>query len=624
MSIEADGRSEGPQPQPRHAKKDPRPQRRIIATVITLSIGFAIFLPLAWVASRALMVKSELEQAELLVDQARLQVEERDFASLPDTFAQAHTHVQRAREVSGDPVWGLLEVTPRLGRNLEALRELTEFLDDAMRASEPLVDLAPQFDPATLVPRDGKVPVEPFVNAAEVLPPFVEEFNRLGEQLDAIPVEGTVPQIQSTKARLVDVFDRGQEPLEQAVPLVELVPTLLGVDGPRTYVVMFQNNAELRSLGGTALSFAEISVDEGAIELQRVVPAGFKNFPSHAEPVILVPEGFEDLYPKALGRFIANATLRPSSITAAKIVQAEWQIQFGKPVDGVISMDGPALSALLSVVGPITLSTGDEVTGDNVIDLLFHDVYQRYNSGNSEADNVQQDVIYTETVQKTFGQLTSGAFEPLTLWSAMSDAAAADNLTVWLSNQTDFKVLEPTPFEAAGLPASTPTTDVVGLYLNDQVGSKLGYYLQTVATTSSGMCGPDGRQVHRVSLAVTNTLDPAAVEGLSPSISGGAHDSLGLAKGVQRYVVFAYLPEGSTFLSVTSDVVPSNAAGYVDEGHPTQVLWVHVPPGATGTVSVDVLMDAPGERELEAAFAPTLHGTVVNKVPLDCSTVTLP
>ena len=37
---------------------------------------------------------------------------------------------------------------------------------------------------------------------------------------------------------------------------------------------MFLNSAEVRALGGTALSFAEISVDHGKIEFKRTVPAG--------------------------------------------------------------------------------------------------------------------------------------------------------------------------------------------------------------------------------------------------------------------------------------------------------------------------------------------------------------
>ena len=80
---------------------------------------------------------------------------------------------------------------------------------------------------------------------------------------------------------------------------------------------MFQNNAELRSLGGTALSFSEISVDDGEIQLTRTVRAGRAEFSFGEEPVVTLPAGFEDLYSRADCYFIADATMRPSGDTAA-------------------------------------------------------------------------------------------------------------------------------------------------------------------------------------------------------------------------------------------------------------------------------------------------------------------
>ena len=621
MSIGVDGRPLSRPSQPRHAKNDLTFRRRLTGFAIALLFVLLVALSLAWVGSRALMVKSELEQAELYIDQARVGVDERDFAALPGTFSQAQVHVVAARAISEDPLWSIAESVPKLGPNLEALRRLTEFLDDAMRASEPLVELAPQFDPATLVPHDGRVPVEPFVNAAEVLPPFVDEFHLLREQLDSIPVDGTVPQVQSAKARFVDAFDRAEGPLEQAVPLVELMPTLLGVDGPRTYVVMFENNAELRSLGGTALSFVEVGVDQGAISLDETVAAGFSNFPNHTPSIVPVPEGFDEIYPVEFGRFIANATLRPSAHTAAEIVQAEWLNRSGKEIDAVVSMDGPTLALLLDVTGPVTLSTGEEVGGDNVIDLLFNEVYQRYNSGDPVADNRQQDVIYGETVSKTFELLMAGGYDPVELVRSMAQAAEADGFWVRLSDAEERATLEATPFAAQGLPVNTPTTVGMGLFLNDQAGAKLNYYLGAVGHSTSGVCSDDGRQTHRMSLELTNTLTEDAVAGLSSSESGTIYLRNGLAKGVQRFVVFAYLPVDATLVAATVNGAPRAPTGTTDEGQPVQVLWIDVPPGSTGTVTVEVLMDAPGERDLQASYTPTLHGTQVSTGSLDCATV---
>ena len=614
---------------PRHAyRRPPSLARRFWIspfTRVALSLAFIlVVIATASVGVNAWSAKSHLQQAEALVTVVKSQVSDGDYAAIPGTFDQIHRHTAKARSLMGGRLWSMAEHLPKLGPNLITLRELTAVVDDTMAASEPLVALAPEFSHASLAPKDGKVPLEPFVRAADVLPQFAQQLPTLRAQLAAVPTDGAVPQLQDAKSKLMEIFDKVAPPLDKALPLVKVLPVLLGVDGQRNYVVMFQNNAELRSLGGTALSFTEISVDHGAIKLVRAVPAGLKEFPTHATPVIPVPDGFDAIYDKALGRFIPNATLRPSSITAAQIIQAEWQAKFGEPVDGVISMDGPALSNLLAAVGPVTLSTGDVVSSANVVDLLFNQVYQRYNSGDPGADNLQQNVVYAETVAKTFAKLTSGGFSPVTLYKSMSSAAAANGFTVWLTNAIEQSDIASTAFAATGLPESTPTTDMVGMYLNDQVGSKLDYYLDSTVTTSSAICTPAGQQVNRVELSLTSTLDPSQVGGLSPSITGDGYRGLGLAKGEQRYVVFAYLPKDSTLLSASVDGKPVAATGQSDEGHPVQVMWTLVPPGKTSTVSVDVLMGTPGARELKADFTPTLKGTKQATAPLDCSTVKLP
>lgn len=578
----------------------------------------------AWVGGRAWQAKGELEQAQALVSVAKAQVGEGSYAEVPATFGQIGIHTAKARSLTQGPLWSAAENLPFAGPNLQALREMAEIVDDTIVAAEPLVALAPQFTPERLAPTDGRVPLEPFEHAAEVYPPFAEDFASLRTRLADVPTAGTLPQVKAAKATLTELFDKSAQPVADAVPIVQVMPELLGGYGPRTYVVMFQNSAEPRSLGGSALSFSEVSVERGAIELSATVPAGFEEFPFRSSSVIAVPRGFDDIYPEAFGRFIANATLRPSSETAAQIIEAEWKNKYDKNIDGVISMDGPALSYLLAAVGPVRLSTGDEVSSANVVHLLFNEVYQRYNSGDPEADNLQQNVIYTETVQQTFGRLTSGAFAPMTLFQSMRSAAEGNHVSVWLASPAEQAAMESTAFAAKGLPESTATADVVGIYLNDQVGSKLGYYLSPTVTSSAAQCTPEGRQVDRVELALTNTLDPAVVEGLSPSIVGTDYDKLGLERGMQRYVMFAYLPPGSKLLSTTVDGVPIEATGQNDEGHPVQVIWTKIPPGGTSVVTVDILLDHPGVRELQVELTPTIQEPVRNTGVLDCATVMLP
>lgn len=611
-----------------HPPSHVRKHRRASATATrrTGLLVLALFLFVAtWVGARAWLAKEQIAQAQAAVLALKEQVASGQYEGVVDEYDTIRDHTAAARGLIDDPLWRFAERVPVLGDNLGAFREITWIVDDAMVAAAPLADLATALDPSSFAPQDGALPMEPLITASSEVPRAAVTFQDLAARLDDVSTARTVGPIRDAKSTLSEVLDEASVALNDAAPVAEALPSILGADGIRTYVVMFLNNAELRSLGGTALSFAEITVDDGRIALTRQVPAAGENFPKRVEPVIPVPEGFEDIYPGTLGRFVANATIRPSAETAAEIVRAEWEAKFGAHVDGVVSMDVGALSALLKATDPITLSTGDVVAPDNVAALLLNTVYLRYNSGDLKADNVQQGLVYDETLTQTFARISSGQFDPITLVESMSWAAGEGRFSVWLTDEGERAALTPTGMAAGGLPVSTETEDVIGVYLNDQVGAKLNFYLGSQITTGSAQCTPDGRQVHRVALTLSSLLPPETVDGLTGSITGIAYRSLGLEKGEQRFLVFVYLPPGATVLSAVKDdgevIEPTDQS---DEDHPVQSVWMNLEPGETEAVTLDVLMGTPGERELVVDYTPTVRGVGRVTEPLACDTVALP
>ncbi|MDQ0374230.1 DUF4012 domain-containing protein [Cellulomonas humilata] len=579
----------------------------------------------SWAIAQAWQATNQMRQAAAAVAIAKEQVVTGDYDAVPATFSEIRRHAASARAATQDPVLRLAERVPLLGRNLAVLRELTEVVDDTLAAAEPMADLVPKFSAESLAPQDGKIPLGPLTHAAEVVTGVADGVTAAQEDLAGIDTAGTVPQLGAAHTQLSEVLNQLAPALQDAAPVVKRIPAMLAAGGSRTYVVMFLNNAELRSLGGTALSFAEIDVADGAISLARVVPATDPAFLQHTASIIPIRGGFDDsVYPGAVGRFIANATTRPSAETAAQVVQAEWRSAFGKEIDGVVSMDGRALAYALTALGPITLSTGDVVTSDNVVSLLFNQVYVRYNSGDILADDAAQGAVYAETVLLTFARLTSGQFDPATLFSGLASAVQGANLTVWLADGDERAALERTGAGAVGLPVSTPTTDAAGVYINDQVGSKLNFYLGSSLTTGSAVCTPDGRVVHRETLTLTNKLPPEAVAGLSPSIAGLGHADLGIPTGTQRLLLFFYLPVKAATVGARVDGSPVELVEPIyDEGREVLALSVQVPPGETQEVTVDFLMDEPGQRQLVTAVTPTSDGTLRQAEPLSCDSVIL-
>ena len=74
------------------------------------------------------------------------------------------------------------------------------------------------------------------------------------------PVGEAVQTLSTKLSSAADVTGPGARP-------ARLLPPMLGSEGPRTYLVVFQNPAELRSTGGIFGSFALMTADNGKITI---------------------------------------------------------------------------------------------------------------------------------------------------------------------------------------------------------------------------------------------------------------------------------------------------------------------------------------------------------------------
>ena len=150
---------------------------------------------------------------------------------------------------------------------------------------------------------------------------------------------------------------------------------MLGADEPRTWLLLFQNSAELRSLGGMPGATAVITADGGHIALTG---QGTASIPRFEEPVVELRPDLLGLYGERPAVWFSGTTILPNFAEAAPIAREMWRREprrrgrrrhFARPV---------ALSYLLRATGPITLPTGETLTSENAADLLLNQVYLKY------------------------------------------------------------------------------------------------------------------------------------------------------------------------------------------------------------------------------------------------------
>lgn len=137
---------------------------------------------------------------------------------------------------------------------------------------------------------------------------------------------------------------------------------LIGLDTPKKYLVLFQNNMELRPTGGFIGSFAIITFDKGRVTEITVndVYSADGQLKGHIEP----PQAIKNYLGEA-NWFLRDSNWDPDFNVSAR--KAEWFLEkeLGLKVDGVVSIDLFFVNKLLEVTGAINLTDFDKVIDSN-------------------------------------------------------------------------------------------------------------------------------------------------------------------------------------------------------------------------------------------------------------------
>lgn len=153
----------------------------------------------------------------------------------------------------------------------------------------------------------------------------------------------------------IDLFDETATLVANAKPLLEAMPYILGVDSPRTYLLIFQNDKELRPTGGFMTAYATATVDNG--KFTPGVSSDIYSLDSLYTPTIDAPDpivkyikGPYTLSPKFLLR---DMNWSPDFAASMKLFTQEAEKVGITKIDGVIAIDTQVLVNILNAIGPV-------------------------------------------------------------------------------------------------------------------------------------------------------------------------------------------------------------------------------------------------------------------------------
>ncbi len=581
---------------------------RIVTWIVFGAVVVGILIA-AWVGVRGVMAYQHLARVQADAAATVSEVVDNPASAVP-AIARLASDAQAAHTLTSDPIWVLTEHTPWIGPQLAAFGSVAEASDELLRESIlPLATAAQGVSLKDFMPVGGRIETHvlegvagPAQEAADRSAAAVE----LVRNVDRTPLVGIVG---SAVAEASDLFEQVASAVDGLSRASQLLPVMLGQNGPREYLLLVQNNAEWRSLGGITGTAILLKVDNGSITLDGTQSATTLT-KDGAEPLVELPPEVTNIYGTKPVRYFHNLTQIPDFTVDGPIARSIYAEKTGVAVDGVLAVDPVVLSYFLNATGPVTLPTGDILDSKNAVSYLLNGVYQKY------PDPAAQDAVFAGAAGAVFQGLLDGQGSSGAMMSALARAGSEHRFLMWSADPAEQSVIDGTTI-ASPLPVTDERTARFGVYLNDGTGSKMSYYVRPDVSITWEGCGPVAVAGQRdVSLTIKLTSDaPAdAASSLPWYITGGG--LYGTPPGIAKVIPNVYLPEGFELVAAqASDGGKFIAADY--QGRQVLTFSTDLPPGAATTFTVHVRGSSTA-TEAQAFVTPTADASLNPTVTTTC------
>lgn len=534
--------------------------------------GIAVAAFTAWEALRA---RTALEQMAADVETLAGQLTGGDVAAAPGTLDDAQGEARTAVDSTTGPGWWLAARLPWVGDDVRAVQVVAGVGRDLTHDALPgVVTSATALDPARLRPVDGRVDLQPIEDAAPGVVRAAEVIDDLRGRADRLDRTGLADQVATPVSDLQTRLAEAAVLADRASRAVRLLPPMLGADGRRTYVLVFQNNAEARATGGIPGAFAQVVADDGRLVLGRQSDAGRLRSQTQ-ESVLPLTKREVALFTDRLGRFSQDVNLTPDFPRTGELVRAMWQKRYGVRVDGVLSADPVALSHLLRATGPVDVA-GEAVGADTAVPLLLSQVYA------DVPDPAAQNRFFDRVARSVFGAVVSGQGDARGLLDGLVRSTGEGRTLVWSAHPEEQALLAPTRLGGA-FPVADDATPDVGVYLNAVPAYKLDYYLDHRVDVAADRC-VRGRQRLTVTVRLSSRV-PGTYRRLTEYV---APQVPVFGKGAIVQTLYLAAPRDGRVLSMSVDGEASepDVTSYGDR--PMVIRTVALPPGETREIVLEL------------------------------------
>jgi hypothetical protein len=449
------------------------------------------------------------------------------FAMAAEDFSQAKTSLGDLETVFA-PMRGLLsaaKILPSTRPSVQTLTHLARAVEKGSLAAERLTaslhDMQTQSAAVDLT-----VKFNLLVSSLEEIQPYLAEAQEELTHVDATFIPQAYTALFENFSKELPRFSSA---ITEMLSAKDLIHELLGAHTQKRYLVLLQNNAEIRPTGGFIGSFAEVTVEKGSITKIFLPPGGSYDFQGSLSLFVEAPKPLQIVNP----RFeFQDANWYPDFPTSAEQLLRFSQASDAPSFDGVIAVNATFMKEVVALLGPFEMPEyGVTIHGENFLFETQKIVELKYDP--------------TAGPKQFLADLTPKLFQAaknadgsvlLLLLDKMKTALQEHDIQIYLTN-----------------PSAQAAIADVGW--SGQIAKTSGDYLMVVDTNLGGgktdtvidedlsvevQLEPDGSSLHTLSITRSH-------RGIQHAIFSGVNNV---------DYVRVYVPEGSELISATGDFTP--------------------------------------------------------------------
>ncbi|MBI5732186.1 MAG: DUF4012 domain-containing protein, partial [Candidatus Magasanikbacteria bacterium] len=361
-------------------------------------LAFLLILPLKVFSAYATIKESQknillsgasafeyLNQGEKALQEGNIALTVKNIQISLNLFSEAQNELKQI-----SPFWrSLLYLTPKIGNELKNGEELMLAGTNLTLGVLPLLYLF----------NDGQS--SPSLNSLkQTLQETTSRFNKTNENLMAVDADFLPAVNRDAFLKIRETVFWLTSDLKKFDSLLQSLSQALGEKEEKNYLIIFQNEGELRPTGGFIGSFAELKIKNGRIAKLEVPGEGSYALQGSLKAALIPPAPLQLLQPRWQ---FQDANWFPDFPASAKKLMWFYEKSNGPTMDGVLAFDTYPLIDLLKITGPMALPNYQKtVNAENFVEEIQKQVEIEYDKTQNKPKQILADLapLFLEKINK--------------------------------------------------------------------------------------------------------------------------------------------------------------------------------------------------------------------------------